>query len=63
MPSEVRLFVRTALLCLALAMLLGAGMAAAKQLGGLPVPWAFVAVHAHLALVGGVVLMIVGVAF
>jgi hypothetical protein len=63
MPSEVRLFVRTALLCFALAMLLGAGMVAAKQIGGLAIPWALVVVHTHVALVGGMVLMIVGVAF
>ena len=63
MPSEVRLFVRTALACFALSVLLGAGMAAARHLAGWPVPRPFVVVHAHLALVGGMLLMVMGVAF
>ena len=63
MPSEVRLFVRTALACLVLSMLLGAGLVGMKQLGGEPVPWSLVVVHTHLALVGGMVLMVMGVAF
>jgi hypothetical protein len=62
MPSEVRLFVRTAIACFALSMLLGAAMVAATQIGGVAVPRAFVVVHTHLALVGGMVLMVVGVA-
>jgi hypothetical protein len=62
MPSEVRLFVRTSLLCFTLAVLLGAGMVAARHLAGWQVPWSLVVVHTHVALVGGMLLMIVGVA-
>jgi hypothetical protein len=63
MPSEVRLFVRTSLACFTLAVLLGAGMVAARHLAGWTVPWSLVVVHTHVALVGGMLLMIVGVAF
>lgn len=62
MPAEVRLFVRTALVCFALSMLLGAGMTGARHLAGWTVPWPWVVVHTHLALVGGMTLMVMGVA-
>jgi len=61
-PREVRLFVRTALACLLLSVVLGAGMVAARHLLGWTVPRALVVVHTHLVLVGGVILMILGVA-
>lgn len=63
MPSEVRLFVRTALACFVLSMLLGAALVAVRQLGIGTVPWSLIVVHTHLALVGGMLLMVVGVAF
>lgn len=63
MPAEVRLFVRTALVCFVISMLLGAGLVGMKQIGGAPIPWSLVVVHTHLALVGGMVLMVMGVAF
>jgi len=62
-PAEVRLFVRTALVCFAISMLLGAALVGMKQIAGVPVPWSLVVVHTHLALVGGMVLMVMGVAF
>ena len=63
MPSEVRLFVRTALILFALSMALGAGLVGWRHLGGRPVGWPWVVVHTHLALVGGMLLMVMGVAF
>ncbi len=63
MPFEVRLFVRTSLFSLVLAAILGVAMVAGKHVLGWTVPWALVVVHTHVALVGGVLLMIVGVAF
>ena len=62
MPVEIRWFIRTSLLCFALSLLLGAGMVAWRHLLGGAVPWPFVVVHTHVALVGGMLLMIVGVA-
>lgn len=63
MPAEVRLYVKTALACFALSMILGAGMVAARQLAGAAVPHSLIVVHTHLALVGGMLLMVMGVAF
>lgn len=63
MPWDVRLFVRTALVCFAISMALGAGLTGWRHLAGEPVPWPLVVVHTHLALVGGMLLMVMGVAF
>ena len=62
MPVEIRWFIRTSLCFFAASLLLGAGMVAWRHLLGGAVPWPFVIVHTHLALVGGMLLMIVGVA-
>lgn len=63
MPFEVRLYVRTALVAFALAMALGLGLVVHRHLLGGTTPWPWVVVHTHLALVGGMVLMVMGVAF
>ncbi|MHC4820583.1 MAG: hypothetical protein ACYTDX_02545 [Planctomycetota bacterium] len=63
MPREIRLCVKTAMLFLITSMALGAALTGWKHLGGHRIPWPWIAVHTHLALVGGVLLMIMGVAF
>ena len=62
MPVEIRWFIRTSLCFFAASLLLGAAMVAWRHLLGGAVPWPWVVVHTHLALVGGMLLMIVGVA-
>jgi len=52
MPREARLLVRTVLVGFDLSVLLGAGLVAARHLGGRSVPWPLVVVQTHLAVVG-----------
>lgn len=61
MPVESRLFVKTSLVALALAFLWGAAMAIGEALGyGVSPIWAVE--HAHLAFVGWLVNIVVGIA-
>lgn len=61
MPFESRLFVKTSLVALALAFLWGAAMALAEAFGvRFPAIWAVE--HAHLAFVGWLVNVVIGIA-
>jgi hypothetical protein len=60
-PFETRLFVKTSLLWLCAAFVLGAWMLAAEALGAaVPPSWAIV--HAHMAFVGWLVNLVFGIA-
>jgi nitric oxide reductase large subunit len=60
-PIETRLFVKTSLLWLCGAFVLGAGMLAFKALG-IAVPFYLSIVHAHMAFVGWLVNLVIGIA-
>ncbi|HZO93919.1 MAG TPA: hypothetical protein VFB22_09105 [Candidatus Baltobacteraceae bacterium] len=62
MPSESRLFLRTSLIALVLAFLWGAAMAAGEALGIAP-PSMWPVEHAHLAFVGWLVNLVIGIAW
>src|SRR5579884_895217 len=62
MPSESRLFLRTSLIALALAFLWGAAMASAEALG-VAIPPMWPVEHAHLAFVGWLVNLVIGIAW
>jgi hypothetical protein len=60
-PLESRLFVKTSLIALALSFLWGAGMAIAESAGvAIPAMWPIE--HAHLAFVGWLVNVVIGIA-
>ncbi len=61
MPYESRLFVKTSLVALALAFVWGAIMAIAETLGK-PLPPIWAVEHAHLAFVGWLVNLVIGIA-
>jgi len=61
MPHESRLFVKTSLVALALAFGWGAVMAVGESLG-VPFPAAWPVEHAHLAFVGWLVNLVLGIA-
>src|SRR5579875_3006356 len=62
MPSESRLFLRTSLIALVLAFVWGAAMAAGEALG-IPPPPMWPVEHAHLAFVGWLVNLVIGIAW
>src|SRR5579875_1400237 len=62
MPSESRLFLRTSLIALVLAFVWGAAMAAGEALG-IPPPPMLAVEHAHLAFVGWLVNLVIGIAW
>src|SRR6185312_2309656 len=61
MPIESRLFVKTSLVALVLAFLWGAAMAIAES-AGLAIPGIWAVEHAHLAFVGWLVNIVIGIA-
>ncbi len=61
MPFESRLFVKTSLVALVLTFVAGAAMALAESLG-VPVPRIWAVEHAHLAFVGWLVNIVIGIA-
>lgn len=61
MPFESRLFVKTSLVALFLAFFAGAAMALAES-AGVPVPAIWAVEHAHLAFVGWLVNVVMGIA-
>ncbi len=61
MPLESRLFVKTSLVALVLAFAAGAFMAVAEALG-IPVPAIWAVEHAHVAFVGWLVNLVIGIA-
>jgi hypothetical protein len=62
MPLESRLFVKTSIVALALTFLWGAAMALAEATGH-PINPVWAIEHAHLALVGWLVNVVIGIAF
>jgi len=62
MPNEIRLFIRTSLVCLVLSALVGTLKFALYPVFAMSPPYWLVDVHTHLATVGWLVNMVFGVA-